>query len=862
MAEASLAGRGKVVVVESPAKAMTIRQWLDRSYRVIATRGHVRGLPLSTGSVDPENGFAMKWESSRGATRTLKAIARALTKAGTLVLATDPGREGEAIAWQVLDWLQEQDRIGSRSVKRIVLHEMTEEAVHAALGRPRCIDMKLVSAWQARHALDCLVEYKLTPLLWRKLPCCRSAGGLQSVALRLVTDRESEIETFLPRSNWAVDVELETKGGISFTASLARIDGRSVEDSGLCSVSGMRRAVRRIAEAQFRAGLVSRDTLLRPPDPSLTTASLLSEASDLFGFDVGQTMAIARHLYDGVDLGASATGLITNPRTGSTTMSACAAREARVVVRGRYGREFNPSQPRLNCSPVQVAREGEETIRPTRFGRMPEHVARYLDADSSRLYELIWRRALASQMASARVERMRVELEGEGSALVVAAECSIISFEGHFRVLAKHGCGPSRARDGCQESLLPIRTGEPVAVRAVRHRQMVSEAPRRLTVSSLVGMLEERGIGRSHNWAALLVALQEHGHAKLQGREFFPTVQGRLVTAFLEYGFAQWMDCDLAAEMENDLDRIVAGALEMNAMMDRLWGRFEASLNELNRIERATVRAAIEDRLDIFLFGSEREHPERRNCPACGKDMLELKLSRFGPFVGCSSFPDCGYRQSFNAFAAESKGHVFPRMLGSDPGNGMAVTLRVGPASWYVQRGERAGKLKPDRMSLPPSLDPARVDLELALRLLALPRTVGRHPETGEPVLASIGRYGPWVHHAGSYAPVPRGVDVLELDMNGALELIAEKEIRLSRASGSNTLLRELGRHPGDGAKVRLKTGRFGPFIAHRRRYVSLPKDIEPEALTMELALDILGYRLPGDGIGWNSSPDGGHHEE
>ena len=416
MAEASFANGSKVVVVESSAKARTIRQWLDRSHRVIATRGHVRDLPLSAGSVDPENGFAMKWESGKGETRTLKAIARALTRAGTLVLATDPGQEGEAIAWQVLDWLQEQDAIGTRSVHRIVFHEMTEEAVHAALGRPRRIDMNLVGAWQARRALDCMVEFKLTPLLWRKLPCCSSAGGLQSVALRLITDRESEIETFSPISNWAVDVDLETKGGISFTASLARIDGRSVEHSGLDSVSGMRSAVRRIVEAQFRAGLVSRDTLPMPPDPPLTTASLLSEASGRLGFDAGRTMAIARRLYEGVELGASATGLITNPCTGSAEMSACAAREARVVVHELYGSEFIASQPRLHRSPVQVVRDREETIRPTGFGRMPEHVARYLDDDSGRLYELIWRRALASQMASARVERMRVELEGEGDA--------------------------------------------------------------------------------------------------------------------------------------------------------------------------------------------------------------------------------------------------------------------------------------------------------------------------------------------------------------------------------------------------------------------------------------------------------------
>ena len=832
-----------VVVVESPAKAKTIGAWLGPPYRVMATRGHVRDLPSRAGSVDPGDGFSMVYETGKAAARRLGAIARALENAEGLILATDPDREGEAIAWQVLDWLTERDAIGGRRVERATFHEVTEEAVRAALDNPRGIDMDLVRAWQARRALDYLVGYSLSPVLWRKLPGCRSAGRVQSVALHLICEREAGIEAFVPRQYWTVEAEAAAGDGVPFAATLVRLDGTAIGETGMEEEAAARDAARRIREARFRAVAVERDTLHRPPNPPFATATLQLAAFRRLGLGVGETMAIAQRLYEGVDLGAETTGLITYPRTDSTAMAGAAVAQARAAIAERFGADCVPARPRSfrakRIRPgARNAQEAHEAIRPTGFGRTPEAVARHLDRDAAGLYGLIWRRALASQMAAARVERVRIELAGEDGAVALAAECSAMVFDGHFRLRAMER---EDAGDAVADRGLPVfEAGEAVTVRAVRAERHVAAPPPRHTEAGLVRRLEEHGIGRPSTWAAILAVLQARGYAVLHERRLLPTERGRVLTAFLEHGFGRWMDTGFTAAMEDDLDRIAAGALARRGMLEGFWGPFEAALGEAGGLTRKTVRAAIEDRLDAYLFGPDGAEPRRRRCPACGGDTLELKLSRYGPFVGCADYPDCAYRRSLSAAAAKEDGYAGPRALGADPDTGMAVTLRRGPTGWYVQRGERAGKEKPDRMSLPPSLEPDDLDLGLALRLLALPRRVGLHPETGEPILAGIGRYGPWVRHAGTYAAIPDGEDVLGVGINRAVALIADKEIRQSRARGPNTVLRELGRHPRDGAPVRLKTGHYGPFVAHRRRYASLPKDLAPEDATLERAVALL----------------------
>ena len=849
----------QVVVVESPAKAKTIGAWLGPSCRVMATRGHVRDLPAKAGSVDPGDGFAMTFEAGKAAARTLGAIARALKGADALILATDPDREGEAIAWQVLDWLEDRDAVGGRRVERAAFHEVTEDAVRAALDNPRKMDMDLVRAWQARRALDYLVGYGLSPLLWRKLPGCRSAGRVQSVALRLVCEREAGIEAFAPRRYWTVEAEAAGADGVCFAATLVRLDGAAVGEVGIAQEAAAREAAGRIGAAEFRAVAVERDTVHRPPNPPFATATLQLAAFRRLGLGVGETMAIAQRLYDGVELGAESTGLVTYPRTDSTAMAGAAVAEARAAIAERFGADCVPARPRTFRTRARNVQEAHEAIRPTGFGRTPEAVARHLDRDAAGLYGLIWRRALASQMAAARVERVRVDLAGADGAVVLAAECSAMVFDGHFRLRAAEGDGASGEAHAGGGDLPGLRTGERVTVSGVRAERHVAAPPPRHTEAGLVRRLEERGIGRPSTWAATIAVLRERGYAVLHERRLVPTERGRVLAAFLEHGFGRWMDYGFTAAMEDDLDRIAAGALAREAMLEDFWEPFDAALGVAGELTRRAVRAAVEARLDAFLFGRDRDgragrDPERRRCPACGKDSLELKLSRYGPFVGCAEYPDCGYRRSLSAAAAEEDGYAGPRTLGADPGTGLAITLRRGPTGWYVQRGEprpgarskREGKGKPERMSLPPPLEPDDIELGLELRLLALPRGIGPHPETGAPILAGIGRYGPWVRHGETYAAIPEGEDVLTVGINRAVALIADKEIRQNRARGPNTVLRELGRHPGDGAQVRLKTGHYGPFVAHRRRYASLPKDLAPEDATLEAAVAL----LDGDGAG------------
>ena len=845
-----------VLVVESPAKAKTIGKYLGSGYRTIATRGHVSDLPAKAGSVDPDRGFATATETGRGAARTLGSLARALAGAKTLILATDPDREGEAIAWQVLEWLREKDAIGDLPVHRVAFHEVTPAAVRTALARPRDIDMDLVEAWRARRALDYLVGYGLSPILWRKLPGCRSAGRVQSVALKLICEREAEIEAFVPRRYWTVEAEIGAAGGTIFPATLRRMGGTEIGEDGLAAATAAEDAAGRIREAGFRVAAIERDTLRRRPPPPFTTASLQQEASRTLGFSIAETMEAARRLYEGVELGGDTAGLITYMRTDSAAMAKTAVAQARAEIRRRFGNEYMPAKPRVFRNRSRNAQEAHEAIRPTDFSRAPEDLERSpgrgIGRTAAQLYGLIRTRALASQMAEARFDRVRAELAPETAGakddLVLAAEGSALAFDGFLRAWQGEGRedGGTGEADAADDPLPTLETGDRVSVGAARAEGHATRPPPRHTEAGLVRRLDELDIGRPSTWAAILAVLPERGYALLHDRRFVPTERGRVATAFLEAFFQTWMDYGFTAGMEEDLDRIASGGLPWKGMLEEFWGGFHGALEEAGALERAAVLAAVEGRLDRFLFG---DGPAPRRCPACGKDRLELKLSRHGPFVGCGDFPACSYRR--RPAAAADDGYTGPRDLGADPGTGQAITLRRGPKGWYVQRGdtvrgEDSGGAKPERMSLPPSVSPESVDLDLARRLLALPREVGTHPDSGKPILAGIGRYGPWLRHGETYAALPEGDDVLTVGLNRAAALILDKEVRVSRERGPKQMLRKLGPHPEDGAPVWLKTGHYGPFVAHRRRYASLPDDIAPDDLTLDQAVGLLDASMPG----------------
>ena len=568
----------QVVVVESPAKARTIRKYLGARYKVFATRGHVSDLPAKAGSVKPDDDFAMVYATGRRAARALGSIAAGLRDADSLILATDPDREGEAIAWQVLTWLRDRDAIGAKPVRRVVFHEVTGQAVRAALARPRDIDMNLVRAQQARRALDYLVGFGLSPVLWRKVPGCRSAGRVQSVALRLICAREAEIEAFVPRAYWTVEVDAETGAGAALTARPIRLDGEELDRFALATRAAADGAVQRIREAGFAVASVERRTVRRQPTPPFTTATLQQEASRRLGFGIKRTMEIAQALYEGIDLGTETAGLITYMRTDSTVLSKAALGEARRAVRRAFGAEYLSAKPRVFRSRARSVREAHEAIRPTDFSRTPERLGERVGADAARLYALVWNRTLASQMAPARFERVEVELATAGGDIALAAGGSATAFDGFLR-LYRESSDDSGAVDDDRDRALPeLREGETVRVREVRAGRRETAPPPRYSEAGLVRRLEELGIGRPSTYAAIVGVLQDRHYVALTGRRFVPLERGRVATAFVEAFFGRWVAYGFTAGLEADLDRVAGGGLAWQGMLHEFWDGFGAAL--------------------------------------------------------------------------------------------------------------------------------------------------------------------------------------------------------------------------------------------------------------------------------------------
>ena len=762
-----------VIVVESPAKAKTIRGYLGDGHEVIATRGHVKDLPAKDGSVDPARDFAMVYATKRSAARTLGSIAAALREGDALVLATDPDREGEAIAWQVLSWLQDKGALEGKAVQRVVFHEITAAAVRRAMAHPRELDMDLVRAQQARRALDYLVGFNLSSLLWRKVRGSRSAGRVQSVALRLVCSREAEIETFEAEEYWNVDAAVMSDRGESFTARLGRLDGEALDRLRLRTAAGAAQAVERIRAGVFHVTSLERGEIRRNPVPPFTTSTLQQEASRQLGFGVRKTMQLAQRLYEGVELDGETAGLITYMRTDSVALSKTATSAARKIVRERFGKDYLPPKARVFRSRARNAQEAHEAIRPTDLARRPESLGERVGEDEAGLYALIWKRAVASQMAPARLDRVRVELESETGDIVLTATGSQTAFDGFLRVYRE-----GRDEDGDEaESERPLPAmaeGERAFVTELRPEQRFTRPAPRYTEASLVRRLEELGIGRPSTYASIVGVLRERGYVLMYRRRFVPTERGRVVTAFLETWFARWVAYGFTTDLEAELDRVAEGATAWKGVLHSFWGAFEGALEQAGGLTREEVRAAVERALEVYLFGAAGQ-PEERACPSCAEGRLGLKLGRYGPFIGCSLFPVCRYSRPLATDPADRTERGEPLPLGTDPDTGLALTLRRGRYGRYVQRGEHTKDAPAARGTVPLGMETLEITPEVARALLALPRTVGVHPDTGKTILAGIGRYGPWLKHGAAYVSLPEDEDVLAIGLNRAVMLVDAK---------------------------------------------------------------------------------------
>jgi DNA topoisomerase-1 len=819
-----------VVVVESPAKARTIDKYLGKAFQVLASYGHVRDLPEKEGSVDPDDDFRMIYEIMAEKKKRIEEIAKAVRQAKRLWLATDPDREGEAISWHLLAALEAKRALKGVDVERVVFHEVTKPAVLDAMKHPRRLDEHLIDAYQARRALDYLVGYRLSPVLWRKLPGSRSAGRVQSVALRLICEREAEIEAFRAEEYWTVEALLRTGAGSAFAARLVRLDGKKLDKMALKDEAMASAAVAAVRAATLRVGSVERKQVQRNPAPPFSTSTLQQEAARKLGFSADRTMRTAQRLFEGVDLGGETVGLITYMRTDSVALSGEALGAARRLIGSRFGERYLPEKPRQFKTRTKNAQEAHEAIRPTDLFRLPADVAPFLEPDQRRLYELIWQRTVASQMAAAILDRVVVDIVDGAGKVGLRATGQTVAFDGFLKLYQEGRDDP--AQEGEEGRLLPaLRDGEPLATLSVTPTQHFTEPPPRYSEASLVKRLEELGIGRPSTYAAIISVLQDRGYVRLEQKRFVPEDKGRLVTAFLVSWFDRWMQPGFTAQLEDRLDDVASGTVSWKEVLREWWPPFKGQIDEAMGLERAAILAGLDAALAAKLYPPREDGGDPRLCPVCGEGTLSLKLSKFGPFVGCSSYPECRYTRPLGE---DGNGTTNDRALGEVDGEEVVVKAgRFGP---YVQRGSgKAAK----RVSLPRGMPPDVVDLETALALLALPREVGRYPATGEPILAGIGRYGPYLQLGKRYVNL-RDDDVLTIRENRAIALLEDALGGSRQGRAKAEPLRDLGPHPEDGEPVQVLAGRFGPYARHGKVNASLRKGMSPETVTLEEAVALL----------------------
>jgi len=803
----------KLVVVESPAKAKTIEKYLGSGHRVLASFGHVRDLPPKDGSVDPEQGFDMLWQVSPDRSKQLKAITDEAKKADTLILATDPDREGEAISWHVQEVLRQKKAL-PKDVQRVTFNAITKSAVTEAMKKPRGLDEDLIDAYRARRALDYLVGFTLSPILWRKLPGAKSAGRVQSVALRLIVDREREIELFKPQEYWQVSASFEADGQ-TFTARLAQFDGKKIDRLTIGNRGDADAAKSAVEAGRFAVSSVETKPFSRNPPPPFTTSTLQQEAARKLGFSASHTMRVAQGLYED--------GLITYMRTDGVDMAPEAVSAARKAIASRYDAGFVPDKPRQYQSKIKNAQEAHEAIRPTDFDR-----SRGASGDHARLYELVYNRALASQMASARLERTTVELsEGTGRTLLRASG-QVVLFPGFLALYEEGRDEKADDEDGARMPLL--RAGDAPVKTGVEATQHFTQPPPRYSEASLVKRLEELGIGRPSTYAATLQTLKDREYVRTDKGRFVPEESGRLVTAFLERFFERYVSYDYTAELEEELDDVSGGRLEWQKLLDDFWRDFKPKAGEVMDQKPSEITQALDEFLAPWLYPPRADGSDPRVCPQCGNGRLNLRGGKFGAFVACSNYPDCRYTQKFGQGGdqAQSEGPT-------DLGDG--IMLKSGRFGPYVERGEK-------RASIPKDVPLEDVTPEVAERLLSLPREIGAHPESGKPITASIGRYGPYLAHDGKYAKLGSTAEVFETGMNAAVAKLADAASGAGRRQGgSREPIAVLGKHPVSGGEIKVMAGRFGPYATDGSTNATLPRGSDPGAITLDEAVRLIDER-------------------
>ena len=818
-----------VVVVESPAKAKTINKYLGSDYTVLASYGHVRDLPPKNGSVDTDNGFEMLWEVGTDSRKHVKAIADALKDDNELILATDPDREGEAISWHLEETLRKRRAIKKDTpVSRVVFNAITKAAVTEAMQNPREVDAPLVHAYLARRALDYLVGFNLSPVLWRKLPGAKSAGRVQSVCLRLIVEREMEIEAFRAKEYWSVKALLGSQRGQEFEARLVSLAGKKLDKHDLANETQADMAVQAIRSRDLTVQSVEAKPGTRNPSAPFMTSTLQQEASRKFGMGARQTMNAAQRLYEA--------GHITYMRTDGIDMAPEAVMAARDAIKDRYGDDYVPKSPRMYKNKAKNAQEAHECIRPTDMRRDAPSL-KLTDADQRKLYDLIWKRTIACQMEAARLERTVAEIASADGQVVLRANGQVVLFDGFMRVY-EEGRDDSVVDDD-DKRLPQLMQGETAEKRAVTPEQHFTQPPPRYTEATLVKRMEELGIGRPSTYASIVTTIQERDYVRKEQNRLIPEDKGRIVTIFLLNFFKRYVEYDFTAGLEDQLDHVSAGDADYKELLGQFWRDFSAAISETSDLRISEVLDVLDAALAPQLYPPKEDGSDPRTCPKCGVGQLHLKSSRTGGFVGCGNYPECTFTRPISGDADDTG----DRILGEDQGDD--ISLKSGRFGPYVQRGDATPEnKKPPRASLPKGWSKDDMDLEKALMLLNLPREIGPHPEDGVMVEAGIGRYGPFIKHGSVYANIKEVDDVFVIGMNRAMEELAKKAARGGgRTRTAAAPLKELGEHPTEGGPVNVMDGRYGAYVKFGKINATLPKDVEAADVTMDMAVALIAEK-------------------
>ncbi len=843
-----------LVIVESPAKAKTINKYLGDNYTVLASYGHIRDLPSKNGSVDPDQNFKMEWEVDNFSKKYLKDITDAAKESSKIILATDPDREGEAIAWHVKEYLNEKKLLKDKEVERVVFNEITKKAVTFGIENPRQIEPLLVDAYMARRALDYLVGFNISPILWTKLPGSKSAGRVQSVALKLITEREHEIELFNPEEFWTLSLKFQDEKKNSITASIYQLDGKKIEKFTFRKKEDIEKAIYGLKNKKYNISDISSKIVNRNPSGPFTTSTLQQVASSRLGFGASRTMQIAQKLYQGIEIEGDIVGLITYMRTDGTNLSADAISDLRNFIKKSYGNEYIPEKANnYSGKKAKNAQEAHEAIRPTDINRSPETVKKYLSTDQNKLYNLIWSRALSSQMVSAKFDRNTITIETEDKNTVCKTSGSVLKFDGFLKVYKN----PNSEDD---DEILPEVKKGPINIESFLDEQHFTQPPPRYSEASLVKKLEELGIGRPSTYASIISTISNRGYAEITNKRFFPTDRGKLISAFLEKLFSKYVDYNFTAGLEDQLDEITTGKESWIKVLELFWKDFNNNVSEVKEKRTREVLDLLNESLGALIFDKDDSGNVVRKCQLCDTGSLSLKNSfRGGAFIGCSNYPECKFTRPLSKAKAAAQAQLAePKFLGKHD-NGNDIFLKNGRFGPYLQyekvlesiekenkkKKKKTKKAKKDvnellkNVSIPKGIGLDSIDIDKARFLCSLPKSLGINPDNQKEISLNTGRFGPYLKCENKSARLENVEEIFSIGLNRAITLIADaKPGRMS-----SSIIKDLGEHPEDKKPVRIMKGQYGPYIKYKSLNATIPEEKDPTELNMEEALILIEKR-------------------